>query len=104
MNETQFQRLIRLSRKTGSPLVILSEDGEESVLLSLDQYETLVSDARPTVKTALVPAAPSSPPPAREARPLPPLPREVTPAPSNLPEAPEESAETETQFYLEPVE
>ena len=94
MNEAQFQRLIQLSRKTESPLVILDADGESSVLLSLNRYEDLVNRLQPAPK-----ATPVSPPPL--ATRLPPTPAQPLPSATDVPDEP---GEVETQFYLEPVE
>ncbi len=94
MNEIQFQRLVQLSRKTGSPLVILDVDGESSVLLSLNRYEDLVNQMPSAPKTASVPAAPL-------ATALHPTQAKPLPSMTNVPDEP---GEIETQFYLEPVE
>ncbi|HBL39417.1 TPA: hypothetical protein DDZ10_01980 [Candidatus Uhrbacteria bacterium] len=94
MNEAQFQRLIQLSRKTESPLVILDADGESSVLLSLNRYEDLVNRMKPAFKSAPVPAvSPAKELPLTPAKPLP-----------NVANVLDEPGEVETQFYLEPVE
>ncbi|KKR22752.1 MAG: hypothetical protein UU46_C0011G0046, partial [Candidatus Uhrbacteria bacterium GW2011_GWD1_41_16] len=44
MNNQQLERLIRVSRKTGSPVIILDESGEETVLLPLSTYESLLDE------------------------------------------------------------
>src|SRR3989339_626686 len=44
MNNHQLERLIRVSRKTGSPVIILDESGEETVLLPLSTYESLLDE------------------------------------------------------------
>ena len=98
MNEVQFQRLVRLSRRTGSPLVVFDADGDGSVLLSLERYEALVPEARSVVKTTPAPIAPPVVPLAHEPQPIS---RESAPLSADLPEEP---MEPETQFYLEPVE
>lgn len=44
MNNQQLERLIKVSRKTGSPVIILDESGEETVLLPLSTYESLLDE------------------------------------------------------------
>lgn len=44
MNNQQLERLIRVSQKTGSPVIILDESGEEVVLLPLSTYESLLDE------------------------------------------------------------
>ncbi|MFH1611411.1 MAG: hypothetical protein ABIA83_02295 [Patescibacteria group bacterium] len=42
MNKQQIDRLMRIARKTGSPVIILDEDQSETVLLPLSTYEQLI--------------------------------------------------------------
>jgi PHD/YefM family antitoxin component YafN of YafNO toxin-antitoxin module len=45
MNKQQLDRLMRIARKTNSPVIILDENKEEMVILPLAAYEHLVDDA-----------------------------------------------------------
>jgi hypothetical protein len=84
--DASLKRLLALSKKTGHPLIVMGEE-ESFVLLSPDRYEELFegkSDS-PEKKERLAPVEKK-----RESEP--PLP----PPPPDL--------ESETQFYLEPVE
>jgi len=109
MKEEQLKRLVRLSNKSKAPLVILDADGSESVLLSLDHYETLVGSLTPleepikptvsAVSEVVSIPEPKKTPPVRVIEEEPHISEALFPD-----QAPLEAGDTETQFYLEPVE
>ncbi|MBI2484894.1 hypothetical protein HYW18_01965 [Candidatus Uhrbacteria bacterium] len=88
--DASLKRLLSLARKTGHPLIVMGEE-ESFVLLSPERYETLVDGKGELPKEQPRPAE-KPPKPEIRKEPEPPLP----PPPPDL--------ESETQFYLEPVE
>ncbi len=44
MDNNQLNRLMRIARKTNSPVVVLDENQEEMVILPLSSYEALIDE------------------------------------------------------------
>ena len=127
MHHDTFQRLLNLIGKTGERIVVTDPEGEKPyVLMSLDHYEKLMSQDRPPATQA--PKAPQEAPkpvrrptlqvaedldppvdlgPARKKREIPLWSPSVPPKPIEKPIPANDGANeanSEEQFYLEPLE
>lgn len=107
MGKDQFERLLRFARRTGDRLIVTDPAGEEPiVVMSLEQYETLVANAFGPSKGFVMPEEDEADVPdfipALEIMEQEPVAPPVRPVPvQKAPEKPQESGEE--QFYLEPL-